>query len=145
MGGASHPVLSHRGEGDPCGMEEVVEDSLQEEGVTVTVTLNPTDAKEVEVKEGVLVITVHATLSEDGHVDGGVVYDGATLNELGSDERREAEDILETVKRVVEEGAKEVTTVVTEEAVPELEYDDKKDINDLVDMKNVEIQLETEL
>ena len=83
-----------------------VEDSLQEDGVRLVVLVNPTVREQQEQQAHV---QVFARLEESGEVT------GAVTSPLEGEEVAEAEEVLETVRRLLEEAAPRATIEVEEQ------------------------------
>lgn len=81
----------------------MVEDTFQESGVDTEVSLNQEPAA-IPEEEGVLVIQVFTAVDQAGSVEGSVLYGSLPLEELQGEQRREAEEILMTAKRLVVES-----------------------------------------
>jgi len=81
-----------------------LEDSLTEQGVATTVLLgeNAPDSNQDDSVDQVIMVMVGAG-EAGGQVEGSLTWSGKPLDLLEGDQRREGEEILDTVRRVVEE------------------------------------------
>jgi len=81
-----------------------LEDSLTEQGVATTVLLgeNAPDSNQDDSVDQVIMVMVGAG-EAGGQVEGSLTWSGKPLDLLEGDQRREGEEILDTVRQVVEE------------------------------------------
>merc|ERR1711962_517557 len=87
----------------PGELVTVVQDTFQQSGVETDVRINEEPAPILE-NDDHLVIQVFVVVDQAGSVDGSVIYGSYPLEQLQGDQRREAEEILMTAKRLVVEG-----------------------------------------
>merc|ERR1711962_472066 len=87
----------------PGELVTVVQDTFQQSGVETDVRINEEPAP-ISENDDHLVIQVFVVVDQAGSVDGSVIFGSYPLEQLQGDQRREAEEILMTAKRLVVEG-----------------------------------------
>merc|ERR1711962_385276 len=87
----------------PGELVTVVQDTFQQSGVETDVRINEEPAP-IPDNDDHLVIQVFVVVDQAGSVDGSVIYGSYPLEQLQGGQRREAEEILMTAKRLVVEG-----------------------------------------